>query len=697
MSRSCWAVLGIASTQDRTAIRRAYAARLKVTQPEDNAEGFQRLREAYEQALRFVEMQALYGDHDFDVDIDDEEDAEAEAEEPEPPHQATKPRTHDWKPADVVDTDEPEPQARSREWRPAPDPEPSEDGEPTMRRRAHDWRPAPEPEPEAAPDAAPDRRKREWRPPADPAPAEPDAEEKTRRRLRQEAERAEAAHRRLRQALHERLISRAPDAEIVAAFEAVLASPGMEAVGTFSETETWLADLIMQTSPTSDPLVKPAIAYFGWKAGRLGREHDASSRVLARDDDLAFLVAFRRPGHGHHPAYKALSRKTGGWRVWLDRLIPGRAGEVRNLLNLIHNERPSLLADLDPTAVARWEAYLSRPQIWAAPLWLVAAIPLLLAPATAAELPPKWGLDPSSLWLIAGLYLVYAGMGLGLCFAVLHGYARIRHRWQEEQAWGAPLWQSFGWAPAALALVLLGAVAPPFLPVTFLLGVVAVVIVYWALITGDPDRREHVGEPWRLPIFYNPIWMAVTCVIYFFLIPGLRFPPVIRAIFAFAYLAVFWVLAGQNLHGPMWVQLGVVLTGAAVAFSYGSGSLIDAWIPILTSARRLRILYVMVGAIVAAIVGLIASKAYPALAPLSFALVACLVLAHKTPAAFLDDKAARARDLIMRYGWFGYLLLLSPSVGQGQFTVLICAGMWMLGGVVTTVAVSIAQTRKIVT
>src|SRR3569623_1256565 len=105
----------------------------------------------------------------------------------------------------------------------------------------------------------------------------------------------------------------------------------------------------------------------------------------------------------------------------------------------------------------------------------------------------------------------------------------------------------------------------------------------------------------------------------------------------------------------------------------------------------------MVGALVAPKVAQIPSPAYPALAPLSFALVAGLVLAHKTPAAFLDDKAARARDLIMRYGWFGYLLLLSPSVGQGQFTVLICAGMWMLGGVVTTVAVSIAQTRKIVT
>ncbi|GFZ90411.1 hypothetical protein GCM10008018_40870 [Paenibacillus marchantiophytorum] len=53
-----WNTLGIDPSGDSSVIKRAYAKQLKLHHPEDDPEGYQRLREAYDQALRQAKQQS---------------------------------------------------------------------------------------------------------------------------------------------------------------------------------------------------------------------------------------------------------------------------------------------------------------------------------------------------------------------------------------------------------------------------------------------------------------------------------------------------------------------------------------------------------------------------------------------------------------------------------------------------------------
>lgn len=56
-SKDIWAVLGIEPTRDKTAIKAAYLAQLPLHHPEDDPEGFQQLRGAYEAAIEQLQAE----------------------------------------------------------------------------------------------------------------------------------------------------------------------------------------------------------------------------------------------------------------------------------------------------------------------------------------------------------------------------------------------------------------------------------------------------------------------------------------------------------------------------------------------------------------------------------------------------------------------------------------------------------------
>lgn len=56
-----WTILGIRASTDEREIKRAYAARLKTTRPEDDPQAFQALRDAYEAALQLARYANEHG------------------------------------------------------------------------------------------------------------------------------------------------------------------------------------------------------------------------------------------------------------------------------------------------------------------------------------------------------------------------------------------------------------------------------------------------------------------------------------------------------------------------------------------------------------------------------------------------------------------------------------------------------------
>lgn len=71
MSHDIWDVLGIEPTRDRDTIRRAYARKLRVTNPEDDAEGFMRLREAHDEAVARIDWDWMWEDEEGETGGDD--------------------------------------------------------------------------------------------------------------------------------------------------------------------------------------------------------------------------------------------------------------------------------------------------------------------------------------------------------------------------------------------------------------------------------------------------------------------------------------------------------------------------------------------------------------------------------------------------------------------------------------------------
>lgn len=619
--KSIWSTLGIRATNDRAEIRRAYSRKLKVVHPEDDAEGFQVLRAAYDQALRqaaFAEQRLAYAEAD---EFGGDDFA------PRPPEPLV------FEPGDAA---------------PAGDMVMGVDGR----------------------DGA-----------DDPDPAEP------LQALDLVGRADEEAHRAACDRLQALLSEGAEHETVLKAFYAVLASPALDSVAIRDWTEGWLAWLIVQNAPRGDMLVGAAIGYFGWRDDQVGAASELGAPVLQRQRDLEFLRAVTRSGHPNHAAFMALKEKPIGWRLWRNRTWVRLPRQVRRLLDAIQWERPGLMAALDANAIGWWRAYFAKPQFAPVNLWVSLAVPLgtawllwpFFADLKATTVPDE--VSNSELIGLLVAYLVNVAGLFAIQLAYIYAVARPRAAWREEAIWRAPLWVRLGWAPAALTVLIVAALAPSSGWWFIGLGVPAAGAALWAHFTADPDQSAADGLPWARPRWVSVITMAFFAVIPL-LQPRTQIPWRLRAATTYGYLVIFWLIAEPDMPVGSWLQMSAPLLGAAAAFALGGETLAETWRELKVSRRR----WILLAAIaVTAATPLFLWSVAPsgALAPAAAALVAVLTLLHKAVVTELDDGFAYGRDLAMRYGWLIWLTIAGAMADpgrQGQAGLLF-GGLWLLTGV----------------
>lgn len=330
-----WRVLGIAKTGDVGAIRRAYADTLKAMDIDRDVDGYARLREARDAALRWARMQVALPVNPGAPEPGGPKPLGGLGAVAEEPQVAASVETSSWLYA--------APAARG-------------ESEPTLTTRLNEAGAGPLDVTRGfAAAQAPATKAIEVRRDPFARPVllglEPDAD----------AVMPAWAH---EQALH-RLLLPDNDAQEYPPLEgweeamarghlkAILHNAQTVSVTAFDEVDNWLAGMLMRAWPRSSPLLEPAGAVFGWERERGHvNERPAIAFLNARLRGLRFLEKVTHPAHPLHKAWNELTTpaQQGSRRGWFV-----KRRDVEQLLEGVRKNFPELEHHFDHWRVALWE------------------------------------------------------------------------------------------------------------------------------------------------------------------------------------------------------------------------------------------------------------------------------------------------------------------------------------------------------
>lgn len=171
----------------------------------------------------------------------------------------------------------------------------------------------------------------------------------------------------------------------------LLGDPRLEAIDRRTDVENWLAMLLVNNSPRSDPLLYTAAEAFGWRGQAGGIEEDWWVRsVNERIQALVLRSNLESGQHSLSAAWRELTRPLVGSTASRHLLI--RRSKVKALIAKIRNECPSLEEELVPERVAVYDEVSGNgcSSTW---ILMVVAVQVVLAisrcnPVTSPVAPP---------------------------------------------------------------------------------------------------------------------------------------------------------------------------------------------------------------------------------------------------------------------------------------------------------------------
>ena len=140
-------------------------------------------------------------------------------------------------------------------------------------------------------------------------------------------------------------------AEAQRCFDILKTDPRLDQIDVLASAGDWFAQVVGQSIPRSDPLVRPVTAYFGWNRGEQVGVSPAVAAVIDRANALDWRDRLRQRSHRLHRAWKEMTKPAdeSSGRGW----VSGK--RIRELLNEVRTRHPSLEGDMDWYRVSLWE------------------------------------------------------------------------------------------------------------------------------------------------------------------------------------------------------------------------------------------------------------------------------------------------------------------------------------------------------